>query len=167
MNKILTKEINIYCDGACKGNPGNGGWGVYIEVNNYWNINGEKEHDILQYELYGGQSNTTNNIMEMTAVIKAAEWLVINHYTKDKVIFYIDSAYIINCYKEKWYTKWIQNNWQTSKNEPVKNKELWEKLIVIFEQPNFHFEKVEGHSGIQGNEKADELANEGVKKNAK
>ena len=161
MKKFLNKEINIWCDGACKGNPGNGGWGAYIEVINNWH---DKENsEILSYELYGGDKNTTNNIMEMTAVIKAAEWLTLYHYNKDKVTFYIDSAYVINCYKEKWYYKWIQNDWKTTKNEPVKNKELWEKLIVIFEQPNFHFIKVKGHSGEKGNELADKLANEGIK----
>ena len=161
MEKFLNKQIDVWCDGACKGNPGIGGWGAYIKIQNKWHD--KEKPEIFEYELYGGDIETTNNIMEMTAVIKAAEWLVLYHYNKDKVVFHIDSAYVINCYKEKWYTKWIQNNWMTSKNKPVKNKELWEKLIVIFEQPNFHFEKVEGHSGIEGNEKADKLANEGVK----
>ena len=165
MKKFLNKEIKVYTDGACKGNPGPGGWGVYINIKNTWHD--KEEPDIFEYELYGGNKETTNNIMEMTAVIKASEWLVLNHYTKDKVTFYIDSAYIINCYKNKWYIKWIQNDWYTSKKEPVKNKELWEKLIVIFEQPNFHFEKVEGHTGIKGNEIADKLANEGVEKYGK
>ena len=162
MKKFLNKEIEIYTDGACKGNPGPGGWGVYINIKNIWHD--KKEPDILEYELYGGNKETTNNIMEMTAVIKAAEWITLYHYNKDKITFYIDSAYIINCYKEKWYIKWIQNDWKTSRKVPVKNKELWEKLIIIFEQPNFHFEKVEGHNGIKGNEIADKLANEGVKK---
>lgn len=161
MEKFLNKKIEVWCDGACKGNPGKGGWGVYIKIENHWHD--KSKPDILEYNLYGGEKETTNNIMEMTAVIKAAEWLTLYHYNKDKVNFYIDSAYIIDCYKEKWYLKWIQNNWLTSKNEPVKNKEMWEKLIIIFEQPNFHFEKVKGHSGIKENEKADELANEGVK----
>lgn len=162
MKKFLNKEIEIYTDGACKNNPGPGGWGIYINVKNFWHD--KEKPDILEYKLYGGEKETTNNIMEMTAVIKATEWLILNHYTKDKVTFYIDSAYIVNCYKEKWYIKWIQNDWHTSKKEHVKNKELWEKLVIIFEQPNFHFEKVEGHNGIKGNEIADELANEGVKK---
>ena len=165
MNNILNKKIDIYCDGACKGNPGPGGWGVYINIENKWYDKDEPE--ILTYELYGGEKETTNNIMEMTALIKAAEFVTLYHYNKDKITFYIDSAYIINCYKEKWYLKWIQNNWLNSKNIPVKNKELWEKLIVIFEQPNFHFEKVKGHSGIKGNEIADKLANEGTIKNGK
>ena len=165
MKKFLNTEIEIYTDGACKGNPGLGGWGSYIKVINNWHD--KKEPDIFTYELYGGQKETTNNIMEMTAIIKAAEWLVLNHYTKNKVTFFTDSAYIMNCYKEKWYNKWIQNNWLNSKKQPVKNKELWEKLIVIFEQTNFHFEKVEGHNGIEGNEIADKLANEGVIKYGK
>ena len=163
MKKFLNTEIDIWCDGACKGNPGSGGWGVYIIVKNIWHD--KEEPDIFTYELCGGEKNTTNNIMEMTAVIKAAEWLTLYHYNKNKIVFHLDSAYIINCYKEKWYIKWIQNNWLTNKNEPVKNKELWEKLIIIFEQPNFHFEKVEGHSGIKENERADALANQGVKTN--
>ena len=163
MKQILNTELSIYCDGACKGNPGKGGWGVYIEVNQNWIQ--EKRQDTLTYQLYGSENNTTNNIMEMTAIIKAAEWLTLFHYNKDKVTFYTDSAYIYNCYKEKWYIKWIQNDWNTSNNTPVKNKELWEKLIIIFEQPNFHFEKVKGHVGIEGNEIADKLANEGVLRN--
>ena len=161
MSKFLNKEIDIWCDGACKGNPGIGGWGAYIEIKQYWKD--KEKPDILTYELYGGSKQTTNNIMELTAVVKAAKWLVLFHNTKEKVIFHLDSAYIINCYEQKWYTKWIQNNWMTTKNEPVKNKELWEKLIVIFEQPNFHFIKVKGHSGEKGNEIADKLANEGIK----
>ena len=161
MNNFLKKEIKVWCDGSCKDNPGKGGWGVYIEIHQKWY---DKENpEILKYELYGGEKYTTNNIMEMTALIKAAEWLVLNHYNKDKVTFYIDSAYIINCYQQKWYSKWVENDWTNSKNENVKNKELWEKIIVIFEQSNFHFEKVKGHSGNKGNEIADELANEGAK----
>ena len=161
MEKFLNKKIDVWCDGACKGNPGIGGWGAYINIENKWHD--KEKPDIFSYELYGGEKNTTNNIMEMTAIIKAAEWLVLFHHNKDKVVFHIDSAYIINCYKEKLYSKWIQNGWLNSKKQPIKNKELWEKLIIIFEQPNFHFEKVEGHSGIEGNEIADKLANEGVK----
>ena len=163
MNKFLNKQIKIWCDGACKNNPGIGGWGSYIEIENYWYD--KDEPDILIYKLYGGEKETTNNIMEMTAIIKATEWLILNHYNKDKVEFYIDSAYIVNCYKEKWYIKWIQNNWKTSKNKPIKNKELWEKLIIIFEQPNFHFNKVKAHNKEKGNEIADKLANEGAKLN--
>lgn len=163
MEKFLNKKIEVWCDGACKGNPGKGGWGVHIKIRNNWYD--KLKPEFLEYDLYGGENNTTNNIMEMTAVIKAAEWLTLFHYNKDKVTFYTDSAYIYNCYKEKWYIKWIQNDWNTSNNTPVKNKELWEKLIIIFEQPNFHFEKVEGHAGIEGNEIADKLANEGVLRN--
>lgn len=160
MEKFLNKKIEVWCDGACKGNPGKGGWGVHIKIRNNWYDKPKPE--FLVYDLCGGENNTTNNIMEMTAIIKAAEWLTLFHYNKDKVTFYTDSAYIYNCYKEKWYIKWVQNDWNTSNNTPVKNKELWEKLIIIFEQPNFHFEKVEGHAGIEGNEIADKLANEGA-----
>jgi len=160
MEKFLNKKIEVWCDGACKGNPGKGGWGVHIKIRNNWYDKPKPE--FLAYDLCGGENNTTNNIMEMTAIIKAAEWLTLFHYNKDKVTFYTDSAYIYNCYKEKWYIKWVQNDWNTSNNTPVKNKELWEKLIIIFEQPNFHFEKVEGHAGIIGNEIADKLANEGA-----
>ena len=96
MGKFLNKEIDIWCDGACKINPGIGGWGVYIEVKQYWKD--KEKPDILTYEIYGGSKQTTNNIMELTAVIKAAEWLVLFHNTKEKIIFHLDSAYIINCY---------------------------------------------------------------------
>ena len=99
MKNILNKKIDVYCDGACKGNPGPGGWGVYINIENKWYDKDEPE--ILVYELCGGEKETTNNIMEMTALIKAAEFITLYHYNKDKVTFYIDSAYIINCYNEQ------------------------------------------------------------------
>lgn len=162
LKKILDKQVEVYCDGACKGNGnhGDGGWGVYIRVTHNWLQDGKQ--DVFEYELCGGEEDTTNNKMELTALIEAARWIVLNHYGKEKVTFYIDSAYIVNCYQQEWWRKWLNNGWLNSKKEPVANKELWEKVIVIFQQPTFHFVKVKGHSNNKGNEKADLLANQGI-----
>jgi ribonuclease HI len=143
-------EIIIYCDGGCRGNQkahNIGGWGV-----------------ILQYrgqtkELYGGAKDTTNNIMELTAAIRALEALKTEHVA---VSFYIDSAYVVNGMKG-WINSWIRQNWKTSTGKPVKNKELWIQLYALASaQRQITFHKVKGHNGIELNERADALANRGM-----
>lgn len=152
--------IEIYTDGSCKGNGKNnayGGWG-FIAI-----INGDEKEPC---QIYGGEKNTTNNRMEMTAIIEACksyETLLSTFNKDDYCIIYMDSAYIHNCVSQGWWKKWSINGWINSKKEPVKNKDLWEKLIPYFENKNFSFEKVKGHAGHKYNEIADKLANSGAK----
>ena len=125
----------IYTDGATSGNGYEGAQGGWA-----WILLDENENIILKG--CGHIDNATNNICELTAVIDACRR---TDFDKEYVV-YSDSAYIINCYKDKWYKKWELNGWLTSKRQPVANKELWEELIYYFEKPNFHFMKVKGHA---------------------
>ena len=137
--------ITIYTDGACSGNPGKGGWGSIIIKNN--NVS----------EYYGGENETTNNRMEMTAVIQA-----LNICKEDKDIsLYTDSKYIINGVNG-WLSKWKTNNWKTSSKKDVKNKDLWIKLDELLIDKCIKFNFVKGHSGDIYNEKADQLAKYGI-----
>lgn len=140
--------MKIYTDGATSKNGSDdavGGW-AYIVVNDVENI-------FLRGK--GRVENATNNICELLAVINACR----NVYALPSFFtIYSDSAYIVNCYKEKWYKKWQQNGWVNSKKEPVKNKELWEELIFYFNSNKFNFEKVKGHSGDKYNEIVDRMA---------
>ena len=152
--------IEIYTDGSCKNNGNNdacGGWG-FIAI-----INSDEEEPYAQY---GGEKSTTNNRMEMTAMIEACKYyeeLLESLNEGDSCIIYTDSAYIHNCISQNWWKKWINNNWVNSKKEPVKNKDLWEKLIPYFLNKNFSFRKIKGHAGYKYNEIADLLANAGAK----
>lgn len=144
-------KIIIYCDGACSGNGTSenfGGWGAILMYKGY------------EKEIYGGEANTTNNIMELKACIKALEMI-----KKDgiPVQVYTDSAYLVNCFTEKWYEKWLTNNWLTKDKKPVKNKELWLSLLELDRKYKPEYIKVAGHSGIEYNEKADYLARLGIK----
>lgn len=141
--------MRIYTDGATSNNGSKeavGGW-AYIVVNDVDNI-------FLRGK--GHVKNATNNICELLAVINACR----NVYAIPSSYFtvYSDSAYIVNCFKEKWYKKWIENGWVNSKKEPVKNRELWEELIFYFNSDRFNFEKVQGHSGDKYNEIVDQMA---------
>jgi ribonuclease HI len=142
-------QIYIYTDGACKGNPGPGGWGAFIKYND------------KTLELYGGELNTTNNKMELTAVIEALKAI------KDKgkpIIIITDSTYVKNGI-EQWIHNWKKNGWKSAAKKPVKNMELWQQLDnEVAKINNLKWEWVKGHSGDIGNEKADELANLGVQK---
>lgn len=143
--------IEIYTDGACANNGKNkgiGGWGAVLCF---------KEH---KKEIYGGEINTTNNKMELLAVIKALETVRTKQYS---ITIYTDSAYIVDCVNQGWYFKWISNNWETSQGEPVKNKYLWKRLIYLKTIFDIKFVHVKGHSGIELNERADELAVRGKK----
>ena len=136
------EEITIYTDGACSGNPGPGGWGAILMFGN------------IKKEISGGSANTTNNIMELTAVIQALKLLK----RPCKVNLYSDSAYVINAFEQKWIYGWLKNNWRTSNKEPVKNKELWEELYSLTKIHDVKFIKVKGHSTNEYNNRCDELA---------
>ena len=124
------------------GNPGPGGWGAILIYNN------------IKKEISGGNKETTNNIMEITAVIEALKRLK----RPCKVDLYSDSAYVINSFNNGWIYSWIKNNWKTSKKEPVKNKELWEDLYNLTKIHSIQFIKVKGHSDNKYNNRCDELA---------
>lgn len=137
--------MQVFTDGAASRNGQDnsiGGW-AFICV----------EKDKAIYKTAGKVLNSTNNQMEMLAVIKACEHVFAHYYNEDMdfndEIFEIhtDSAYIHNCFKDRWWHSWILNGWQTSNKEPVKNKELWQRLIPYFENPVFNFIKVKGHDG--------------------
>lgn len=130
------KILKIYTDGACSGNQNEnnlGGWGAILEF-------GESKK-----ELHGGNANTTNNRMELTAVIEAFKAL-----NRDglKVQVFTDSSYVANCFRDKWYEGWIRNGWRNSKKEPVENQELWQELIGLVEKHQVIFYRVKGHVNI-------------------
>ncbi len=141
----MTNMIYIYTDGACKGNPGPGGWGALLQYNQH------------KKEINGFSLETTNNIMELTAVIEA---LSIIKKTSDITII-TDSNYVKDGIT-KWIDNWKNKGWKTANKKPVKNKELWEKLDSLRNNHNITWEWVRGHTGNPGNEKADELANQAI-----
>lgn len=136
------EEITIYTDGACSGNPGPGGWGAILMM-------GENKKEIS-----GGCANTTNNIMELTAVIEALKLLK----RPCKVNVYSDSAYVVNAFEQKWIYGWMKKNWKTAGGDPVKNKELWQELYSLTKVHDVTFNKVKGHADNEFNNKCDELA---------
>lgn len=142
-------EVVIYTDGACKGNPGPGGWGAWLKSG------------ATEKELFGGELNTTNNRMELTAVIEGLAALK----RPCKVILYLDSQYVRMGITE-WIRGWKAKGWRTSTKQPVKNVELWQKLDKLVAEGGHLIEWrwVKGHSGDPGNERADMLANKGVDK---
>ena len=140
----IKNRIKIYTDGACKGNPGPGGWGALI-------IYATEEK-----EIYGGENLTTNNRMELKAVIMALKEI---NSGRDITIF-TDSSYVQKGISE-WIFKWKQNGWRSSNRKPVKNKDLWVDLDDISSKFTIKWEWVKGHSGDPGNERADYLANKG------
>jgi len=137
--------VTIHTDGACKGNPGPGGWGAVLE----W---GDHEK-----ELFGGEPHTTNNRMELTAVIRALESLK----RGCDVELYTDSQYVKNGI-QSWIHGWKKNGWKTSDRKPVKNAELWRELDLLSARHRIRWHWVKGHSNHAGNERADALANCGV-----
>ena len=137
--------IKIYTDGACKGNPGVGGWGAIIM------------QDEKNIELFGGENETTNNRMELMAVIMALKEISSNL----ELTIYTDSTYVQKGISE-WIKNWKVNNWRSSSKKPVKNKDLWIELDEAVGSRKINWEWVKGHAGNEGNEKADDLANQGV-----
>ncbi|MDR9415175.1 MAG: ribonuclease HI [Gracilimonas sp.] len=135
-------EVIVYTDGACSGNPGPGGWGAVLR----WN--GKEK------ELSGGASQTTNNRMEMQAVIEA-----LNALKKPCLVkIHSDSALIINAFTQGWIKSWQKRGWRKSNKKPVENKELWQQMLEAMKLHEVHWIKVKGHAGIELNERADRLA---------
>jgi ribonuclease HI len=137
--------VEIFSDGACKGNPGVGGWGALLRM-------GETEK-----ELFGGEPNTTNNRMELTAVIQALTALT----RPCEVLIHTDSQYVMKGMME-WIEGWKAKGWKTAAKQPVKNDDLWKTLDKLVAMHDVDWRWVKGHSGHPENERADELANRGV-----
>ncbi|MBA2690473.1 MAG: ribonuclease HI [Burkholderiales bacterium] len=137
--------IEIYADGACKGNPGVGGWGVWLRYGDH------------EKELFGGEIHTTNNRMELTAVIRALEAIK----RSVPVIIHTDSLYVKKGITE-WLPTWKRKNWRTADGKPVKNVDLWRELDLLASRHQILWRWVRGHSGDVGNDRADQLANRGV-----
>lgn len=141
----MSESVIIYTDGACRGNPGPGGWGVFLSYK------GQEK------ELYGGEQETTNNRMELMAVIKGLEALK----TNCRVEINIDSKYVLQGITE-WMPNWKKKGWKTAANKPVKNEDLWRRLDQALTGHQIKWVWVKGHSGNNGNDRADALANRGV-----
>ncbi len=141
----MTQIIEIFTDGACKGNPGPGGWGAVLR----WNAH--------EKELYGGEELTTNNRMELMAVISALEALKF----ASQVQLTVDSRYVQDGV-EQWLPNWKRNGWMTKSRKPVKNQDLWQRLDQALSGHQIDWHWVRGHSGHPGNERADQLANRGI-----
>ncbi|GIO37852.1 ribonuclease H [Paenibacillus antibioticophila] len=142
------KEVMIYTDGACSGNPGPGGWGAVLLFNGH------------RKEISGGEKHTTNNRMEIQAVISALSQL--KEPCQAKV--YSDSAYVVNCFQQGWIRGWLKNGWKNSKNQPVENKELWQELWRLMGIHQVEYVKVKGHSDNELNNHCDYLAREAIKR---
>lgn len=141
----MTEIVEIYTDGACKGNPGVGGWGALLRYGG------------TTREIYGGEAQTTNNRMELTAVIRALEALK----RRCKVRLHTDSQYVQQGIGI-WIHDWKKRGWRTANKKPVKNEDLWRRLDEVAAGHDVEWIWVEGHAGDPGNERADELANLGV-----
>nr|DAH53413.1 MAG TPA: ribonuclease HI [Caudoviricetes sp.] len=155
-NGESTMLIEFYTDGACKGNPGNGGWASVMVLNNECNM-----------VTTGKKRDTTNNAMELTAIVKSVaiglryiyEWRMKNAV----IVINSDSAYCVNAINNKWVYNWMENGWETKAGEEVKNRELWERFVNYMAQKGdtkVFFNKVKGHSGNKYNEVADKKASE-------
>ena len=141
----MSKDVEIYTDGACRGNPGPGGWGAVLQY-------GETSK-----EIFGGEFETTNNRMELMAAIKSLESLTRNC----EVTLYTDSQYVRKGITE-WIVNWKKRNWKTAAKKPVKNADLWKLLDTQVDRHTINWVWVKGHAGNAGNELADALANKGV-----
>ncbi len=142
--------VEIWTDGACKGNPGPGGWGALLKYGDH------------ERELFGGERATTNNRMELLAVIEALGSLT----RRCRVVLHTDSQYVKLGITE-WLPNWVRRGWKTSDNKPVKNADLWQRLQAAAARHDVDWRWVKGHAGDAGNERADELANRGVQSVAK
>ena len=144
-NRSVDSAVEIFADGACKGNPGPGGWGAILRT-------GAREKEIC-----GGEARTTNNRMELTAVIRALAALT----RRCRVSVYTDSQYVQKGISE-WLPQWKRRGWRTADKKPVKNEDLWRELDALVQQHAVEWHWVRGHAGHTENERADALANRGV-----
>ncbi len=144
-NENQEEIVEIFTDGACRGNPGPGGWGAILRYKG------------VEKELYGGEPATTNNRMELMAAIRALETLK----RPCKVILSTDSQYLMKGITE-WLPNWRRRQWKTSAGKPVKNQDLWQRLVKALETHRVQWEWVRGHSGHPENERADRLANKAI-----
>ncbi len=147
MNTQL-KHVDIFSDGACSGNPGPGGWGTILRCNGH------------ELELSGGESNTTNNRMELTAVIEGLSRLK----EKCSVTIYTDSQYVSKAVNEGWAESWKRNGWIKSDKKPALNSELWERLLTVLSKHEYKIIWLKGHAGHPENERCDKMAVEQSKK---
>jgi len=151
MGSIHYKHVDIYCDGACSGNPGPGGWGAVLIYK------GQEK------ELSGYSSESTNNRMELTAAIMALRALK----ESCDVSVYTDSAYLSNAFNNGWLLAWESNGWQNAKKQPVENKDLWMQLLNLVKEHRVEWIKVKGHADNAYNNRCDKLATDEIKKRKK
>ena len=144
----MLKKVEIWTDGACSCNPGPGGWAAIL---NYKGI---------EKEISGGSTNTTNNIMELTAVIQGLKMLK----EKCEVTLYSDSSYVVNAIEQNWLNGWQLNGFKTANNKPVKNVELWQELSKLLSEQKVKFVHVKGHADNENNNRCDKLARAEIKK---
>jgi ribonuclease HI len=141
----VSDMVELYSDGACKGNPGRGGWGAVLRYRG------------VEKEFYGGEPHTTNNRMELTAVIRGLEAL--SRPCRVRVV--TDSQYVKQGITQ-WILRWRRNGWRTADKQPVKNRDLWERLDALLAEHQVQWAWVRGHAGHPDNERADRLANQGA-----
>lgn len=139
---IAMKKVEIFTDGACKGNPGPGGWGAILR------------YGTAEKEISGGEKNTTNNRMEISAVLEALKCLK----EPCEVTLYSDSQYVCNALNLGWAKKWKANNWMRNKKDPALNVDLWDELLSLYEKHRMNIIWVKGHAGHPENERCDRLA---------
>ena len=142
------KKITLYTDGACSGNPGKGGWAAILSYNNHEKV------------LSGGESQTTNNRMELMAVISGLAALK----ERCRVDIYSDSAYVVNAFLQGLTTSWMENGWKTSSNKQVQNVDLWQQLIKLADGHEISWNKVKGHADNELNNRCDKIARGEIEK---
>ncbi|MDR0866907.1 MAG: ribonuclease HI [Planctomycetota bacterium] len=138
------QTVRIYSDGACSGNPGPGGWGAILQC----------DDPAREKEISGGEPHTTNNRMELLAVINAVELLKV----KCRIDIFTDSQYVCEAFRKKWLANWQKNNWRTAAKTPVKNQDLWERLLAALAGHETAWHWIKGHNEHPENERADRLA---------
>jgi ribonuclease HI len=138
----MSDVVELWADGACSGNPGPGGWGAVLRLGDHVR------------ELSGGDPQTTNNRMELTAVLEGLRALT----RPVDVVIHVDSSYVERAFTQGWLETWRRNGWRTAGKQPVKNRDLWEQLAAEVERHRVTWKRVKGHSGVEMNERADALA---------